>query len=220
MSDTNGETPTSPTNDEEFRWLRQELAQLPDPPMPLEVDAQVRAVIRTAGASAATSPKAGVRWLPLAAAAGAVVAASLAAIAVFSKPERGDSINGDAVMARAAMIQPISTETKYTRANIEERVQAHLTTFGTSEAVGNPASDEAKRGTFASDADSVVACVRALQPTAGDLNLLDLADYQGEPSGVLVFQAGAEALVVVVAPNCGQADPRVRLRLQTRVAAD
>lgn len=205
-------------------WVRQQLAALPDPGLPAEVDQRLLASIRHQIATpphealpGASQPLAGrrrVHWLPLAAAAGLVAILGVVASGLFSE----DSAVEPVVLA--AGVQPVATNTSYTRDNIEAEVRSHLASLRNQQRVGQAVSEQGRRNSFVVDSHSIDGCLSALSPRSGQVDLLDMADYQGEPSGIVVFRADNQVQVFVVAPNCNREDPRVRLRLQTSLTAD
>lgn len=211
MSENDQSGSTEP-EDQSTDWLTAQLASLADPPMPADVDARMRTVIAQQLGSTSRSRT---RWLPIAAAASLLVAFALALSSVL-----GNSGSAPGPVVMAAGVQPIATNTSYTRDNIESEVRAHLTALRAKQSVGSEVSAQKRLNTFIADPQSIDGCLSALNPRTGEVHLVDLADYQGQPSGIVVFQAADEVQVFVVAPTCNREDPRVRLRLQTSLAAD
>lgn len=204
-------------------WIRAQLASLPDPVMPEGVDARLRQLIRQdagklssdqAPNPEADAPRRSTRWLSLAAAAAAVVILGVVVTGLLNSDGSTDPV------VMAAGVQPVATNTSYTRENIEDEVRTHLAALRSQQRVGQAVSQQVRQNTFTADTQSIDGCLSALNPRTGQVHLLDMADYQGEPSGIVVFRSDDQMQVFVVAPTCNREDPRVRLRLQSPIAAD
>lgn len=218
----------TPSDHQDDDWVRAQLSSLPDPELPHVVDERLLTAIRreqvaptpTTGTSdhhfdsTQTGPQTGRRWLPWAVAASLVM---IVGVLVSGTLNNGASPEP---VVMAAGVQPVATNTSYTRENIESQVRTHLVALRNQQRVGQDLPAQGRQNTFTQDPQSIDGCLSALTPRAGQVDLLDMADYQGEPSGIVVFRADDEVSVFVVAPSCDRDDPRVRLRLQTSLAAD
>lgn len=218
-------TPSAP--DQPDPWLSAQLRALPDPPMPSDVYDAVMAAVRAEqaapNAAAATAageghaaaatdvPRAPVRrrgWLiGLAAAAATVVGIAVVSNSLSDSPGDYESV------VALSSVQPVSTNARYTPENIEQSVVSHLRALETRTASLRPAADAVRRGSFAANDEVMASCLQGVGAAPSNLRMVDLADYQGQPSGILVFNDSGGNLIVVVAPRCAAEDPRVRLRL-------
>lgn len=214
---------TVPTPDEE--WVQDQLRNLPQPVMPADVAARISAAIQAEQHGQATTD-------------GATEAASVTPIE--TKRRRG-LVTGLAVAASAAMalmllawtpwqtspdayervvalttVQPVSTKTDYTAANIEQTISATLSDLASRSSQPPLATDAQRRGSFTANDEVMASCLDGLGTAPSAVRLVDLAEYQGQPSGIVVFGDGEGNLVVVVAPRCGREDPGVRMQVSTR----
>lgn len=224
MSSSTSSAPGPQSQDD---WLHDQLRALPDPPMPPAVADGILSALRAerpapvspAGTTTEDEPTASVtdirrppsrrRALLMGLAA---AAAALVAITLVTNSPAGQQNEYDNVVALSA-VQPVSTNVRYTTENIEESVVSHLRALETRSAAIRPAADAQRRGSFAANDDVMASCLAGVGAAQGNLRMVDLAEYQGQPSGILVFNDGGGNLIVVVAPRCTAEDPRVRLRL-------
>lgn len=227
---------TMPTPEEE--WVREQLRSLPQLEMPANVAARITEALRTeqaaqlagnvsaigasptGGTSHTGEPESGVAvdhnprrgwWSGLAVAASVAMALMLIAWAPWqSAPDAYERV------LALNTVRPVSTDTNYTAANIEQAVSANLSSM-TARASNVPlASDSQRKGSFAANDEVMASCLAGLGTAASNVRLIDLAEYQGQPSGIVVYGDGEGNLVVVVAPRCGRDDPGVRMRLSSQ----
>lgn len=232
----------SPVPSPDEGWVRDQLRSLPQPVMPADVAARISAAIQTeqedpagqvgvngAGGSATTAgtgPVAGSgdtgssqpvdinrrRGLLTGLAVAASVA--LALMLIVSTPWQTSPDAYDRVVALTT-VRPVSTDTDYTEANIAQAVSENMSNIASRSGDLPTASEAQRRGSFAANDEVMASCLDGLGTAPSDVRLVDLADYQGQPSGIVVFSDGDGNLVVVVAPRCGREDPGVRMRLTT-----
>lgn len=230
-SDTSG----VPTPDEV--WVQEQLRSLPTPAMPAAVSARLDSALREEMAAAARATGADLSGAgsvtdpsdsDTQAAApidinrrrgvftGLAVAASVAlALMLFAwTPWQAQPDAYERVVALTT-VQPVSTETDYTAANIEQAVSTNLSSVLSRGRELPVATESQRRGSFAANDEVMASCLDGLGTAPSQVRLVDLADYQGQPSGIVVFSDGDGNLVVVVAPRCGRDDPGVRVRLNT-----
>lgn len=220
---TNEASPV-PTPDE--GWVQEQLRALPQPVMPTSVAAQINAAIRAeqelridpaalAGSTPASAPPNGFgRRRGILAGLAVAASVALALMLVAWTPWQSPPDAYERVVALSTL-QPVSTDTDYTAANIEQAVTSHLSNLTSRANVVPVASESQRRGSFAANDDVMASCLDGLGTAPADVKLVDLAEFQGQPSGIVVFSDGDGNLVVVVAPRCGRDDPGVRLRVTT-----
>lgn len=229
------DTSAVPTPDDE--WVQEQLRNLPTPVMPAAVAARIDASLRDEIAAAARGTASDtvhseVGGDPNGAAipptqpvdinrrrgmfAGLAVAASVAlALMLFAwTPWQNEPDAYERVFALTT-VQPVSTATDYTAANIEQAVSTNLSSVLSRTADLPVATESQRRGSFAANDEVMASCLDGLGTAPSQVRLVDLAEYQGQPSGIVVFSDGGGNLVVVVAPRCGRDDPGVRMRLST-----
>lgn len=190
-------------------WAREQLRSLPDPVMPADVVARLSAALKAEQDGGPVESKSRRGWLT-----GLAVAASAAMglMLLAWTPWQTQPDNYERVVALTS-VKPVSSATNYTAANIAQAVDANLSSLT---ARGNElplASESQRRGSFAANDEVMASCLDGLGTAADDVRLVDLADYQGQPSGIVVFSDDGGNLVVVVAPRCGRDDPGVRMRV-------
>lgn len=215
-----------PTPDE--GWVTEQLQSLPPPVMPAHIASRISAALReeqrtqaggagsagqeaAAGENVADSNRRRGLFTGLAVAA----SAALALMLVSWNPWQSSPDDYERVMALNS-VQPVSTDTNYTSANIVQAVGAHLDNVTARTSDLPVATDAERRGSFAANDDVMASCLDGLGTALDDVRLVDLADYQGQPSGIVVYADEGGNLVVVVGPRCGRDDPGVRMRLSTR----
>jgi hypothetical protein len=217
---------TTPTPDEE--WVQEQLRSLPQPVMPAEVAARISAALQAeqqgqasvTGASdasdaATVTPISGNRRRGLMTGLAVAASVAMALMLLAWTPWQTSPDAYDRVVALTT-VRPVSTDTDYTAANIEQAVSANLSDFISRKGELPPASDAQRRGSFAANDEVMASCLDGLGTAPADVRLVDLADYQGQPAGIVVFGDDEGNLVVVVAPRCGRDDPGVRMQLSTR----
>ena len=232
-----------PTPDE--AWVQDQLRSLPPVQMPEDVAARINAALqaevasRTSG-SGGSSGSGGIGGSAGSSDTGADAPGSAEPIDIN---RRRGLFTGLAVAASVAMalmllawtpwqtqpdayeqvvalttVQPVSTDTNYTAANIEQAVSTNLNNVLARGSELPAATESQRRGSFAANDEVMASCLDGLGTAPSQVRLVDLAEYQGQPSGIVVFSDGDGNLVVVVAPRCGREDPGVRMRLTTTAA--
>ena len=198
-------------------WVQAQLGALPQPAMPADVTERITAALRAEQANeqtAAEEPTPIHRRRGLLTGLAVAASVALALMLVSVAPWQSPSDSYERVVALST-VQPVSTNTDYTAENIQQAVSAHLNNLTSRAATVPVASESRRRGSFAANDDVMASCLDGLGAVASQVQLVDLADYQGQPSGVVVVSDGDGNLVVVVAPRCGRDDPAVRYRVST-----